>query len=500
MSRSAFLILFAFLPLTVALMQPADAPQTLVIGFYGDPTTSAAQGMTLALAQIAAEGSFIGADGENYQFEALISVDPAQLSDAFAVLALPLDEPPSPGPVAWGMPAFLLSSDAPLALRGVQATLFRGMTDRARLNDALIDFLVKQSTLRRVQLIGSSPRLTDMVGRFALAGGVEIQQKVDPLLTAADLDAVLRFNPQAIFYSGDLVSTLALLQTLSNKNWSGYFLPDDLPALLGAEGFSAPSTISFLDAAHWAADAQDDLSRAFTAAYLAEYKTLPDAYAVAAYDLTWALRLLVTREGGSRTKLLVALPTMDVIRTTGGQVNPARYGRAELYQTAVIYTATAPDEITVLARYEAGALTDRSSAAVAFATPTPIPTATPSQAIMTINSGVLSVRTGTGEEYQVLGDLVRGDQVVVIGRLANNRWYLVQSPYGPGWIPAGYGTLFDPGVDLPVLDPPPPITPTPTATLPSATPTLPLTPTFTATPDFSLTPVGTVDIVPNRAP
>ncbi|MFP4322394.1 MAG: hypothetical protein ACLFTK_08065 [Anaerolineales bacterium] len=62
----------------------------------------------------------------------------------------------------------------------------------------------------------------------------------------------------------------------------------------------------------------------------------------------------------------------------------------------------------------------------------------------------------------MIGQLDNDDRVGVLARLESNDWYLVETPFGLGWVRADLGTLFAPeGAALQVIDPPPPPTATP---------------------------------------
>jgi hypothetical protein len=261
-------------------------------------------------------------------------------------------------------------------------------------------------------------------------------------------------NPQAIFFNGDAVSGLTLAEALSGNGWSGYFIPADLRSLIQLENFDPPPGIRIIGVLPWTSLLQDDLSRAFSESFRLSYEQSPDAAAVAAYDLTWAVRLLIGRIGADPLGLVSGLPITEVIRTTQGSLNPAAYGGFELYRNAIVFTQISATEREILARYDNRLLLDANAAVVALPTATLIPSPTPNQIIMTVTNETLRVRQGPGDGYQDMGELTRDQQVVVLGELRGGGWYLIQSPWGPGWVRAGFGEFFNPGLSLPEIDPP----------------------------------------------
>ncbi|HLA44521.1 MAG TPA: hypothetical protein VJZ27_13845, partial [Aggregatilineales bacterium] len=83
--------------------------------------------------------------------------------------------------------------------------------------------------------------------------------------------------------------------------------------------------------------------------------------------------------------------------------------------------------------------------------------------------------------------IFRDDQVTILGRLDTGGWYLIQSPFGPGWVVARLGEVFDPGgVFLPDVAPPPPPTATPAPTI-AITASANLNPAPNQNPSFSNT-------------
>jgi hypothetical protein len=124
--------------------------------------------------------------------------------------------------------------------------------------------------------------------------------------------------------------------------------------------------------------------------------------------------------------------------------------------------------------------------------PTPVPaTATPSQAMLTITAPALNVRIGPGTQYNLIGQLVQGEQAEIVGQASAGQalWWEIRFAAGPGglgWVSAdpSFGassnTAGVPPVSVPTLASAPAASVAPTQT---PLPTAPATPT---------TPTGTV--------
>jgi hypothetical protein len=452
---------------------PTSTPrlQTLTVGFYGAEDSPAAQGIALALSQMEAEGGVTGGDGGLYVMEGQFSEDSDELADAAMVI---LDGEPPAG-ANWEMPVVTLDSDLALP-EGV----FRGLTAHAHLDAALLDFLTVQSGVRRVFLLGLESEA------WQSQELIEIKAQDSALLTAEDFQGLLDFNPQAILYGGDTISAARLIDELGRQGWRGFFVvPNPREVLVEVE--LAPG-IRLIESLPWDSSAGDDLSVAFKTSYFETFESSPDARSLAGYDLAWMLRLLIGRVGGDPELLRAALPTTNVIRVTAGQINPGVYGGGELIRSAFIVERQSQAEAVVLARYDGGFLL--GSAVDAFPTPTLLPSPTPSGAVFTVQNQELNVRSGPSEDYPVLGQFSAGDQVVVLGVLDDERWLLVQSPWGPAWVQARFGELFMPAEGVvPVLTPPP--TPTPS---PTPRPSVQNVPQISAPPQVAAAPSGSIEL------
>lgn len=144
--------------------------------------------------------------------------------------------------------------------------------------------------------------------------------------------------------------------------------------------------------------------------------------------------------------------------------------------TATIPLASATPADTATPQFTA---TASATATIAF-------TSTPSIPMISASKNT-NCRTGPGVVYPVVGYLLLGDTSQVMGRLADNSWWVIQNPNRPGQVCWVWNQTTSVSGDtglLPVATPPP--TPTPTNT-----PTITKTPTVTWTPTITLTPTPT---------
>ncbi len=108
-------------------------------------------------------------------------------------------------------------------------------------------------------------------------------------------------------------------------------------------------------------------------------------------------------------------------------------------------------------------------------TPSPVP-----YAVVIVERA--TIYAGPGETYEPLGEVKRGDRLLVRGRLADGEWLQVDYVGWLGWISAQAVTLSLPPTSLPLVETPPiptlTPTPVPTATpMPTPTPACPTEPT-----------------------
>lgn len=91
---------------------------------------------------------------------------------------------------------------------------------------------------------------------------------------------------------------------------------------------------------------------------------------------------------------------------------------------------------------------------ITYGTPQPA-TFGPTQNVAIVNVEFLNLRTGPDAEYAILGILEGGEQYTVAGISPDSIWlYLINTPFGDGWVRGGF-TIFRGDYDaVPVINPP----------------------------------------------
>lgn len=476
---SIFLLLFistTFLVSSVgASPHKQAAPIPLLVGFYGPSTSPAALGMQVAIQEINALGPFTGADGQQYTFVPLVTLDPGDLVEATLVLTVPSDIGPEVA-LPLNMPVFMVSENAPLTLPNIEAAVFRAMTTQSHQYEMTANFLTQFNATERLTLVGDEAVHGAEMELFNQAllqndtTGALIVQRINAAAPdATQVQEILQVNPQVVVYVGEPADANGLMFNLAAGNWQGVFVYDDAfeARLAGLLGEVANVQIVGMDS--WTNSTTDRLSRAFTASYLARTGLSPFAEAVSGYDTTWAMKLLIERSGADPQVLVGALPTTGVITTTQGTINVSAYGNNELFRSVVIYSLRPLGGTEVLARYNAGEVVVDEDEDVSAAVPssTPLPSATPTGPAITVLSEVLNVRSGPGLNYDRVGRLQEGDVVPVLGTVPDFSWFFIQAPFGLGWVSAEFVEFFSPDgtlAGLPLVEIPPSPTPAPTST------------------------------------
>jgi hypothetical protein len=99
---------------------------------------------------------------------------------------------------------------------------------------------------------------------------------------------------------------------------------------------------------------------------------------------------------------------------------------------------------------------------------TPSPTLTPTPAVVTVSVSVdTNCRTGPGKVYDMTGSLLVGQTAEVVGRAADNQYWVIRDPKNPSnicWLWGYYATLTGNTGILPAFTPPPTPTPVPSFT------------------------------------
>jgi uncharacterized protein YraI len=134
-------------------------------------------------------------------------------------------------------------------------------------------------------------------------------------------------------------------------------------------------------------------------------------------------------------------------------------------------TVLGSHSVTVKAYNAAGRVSDPTTITVnvveeVTATPTALASVTlsPGAPWAAITAGVLNVRRGPGTKYPVIGQLQQNDVVEIVGKNADSSWLQIVYPTGTigrGWISASYAQVRGSPAFIPVVETPPPPSPTP---------------------------------------
>lgn len=73
---------------------------------------------------------------------------------------------------------------------------------------------------------------------------------------------------------------------------------------------------------------------------------------------------------------------------------------------------------------------------VSTAVTAPVPRLDPGRVV--VNTGNLNVRTGPGPQFSILGSVPGGSVLPAHGVTTDQAWFLVSSPFGDGWVDAGF--------------------------------------------------------------
>lgn len=181
--------------------------------------------------------------------------------------------------------------------------------------------------------------------------------------------------------------------------------------------------------------------------------------------------------------LLIAAQACSLGTAAPATPNPGAVNTA-IAQTMTVLTQTAPVGVPI---------TGGESSTPAIITPTPTTALSPTPAFTATASGpqvsvyvATNCRTGPSIAYPRVGGLQVGQVAQVVGRNANNTYWIIQNPDRAGqscWLWGQFATVIGNTGALPVFTPPPlPPTATPMPTSPSTsspTPTSPPVPTST---------------------
>src|SRR6185436_9410846 len=101
------------------------------------------------------------------------------------------------------------------------------------------------------------------------------------------------------------------------------------------------------------------------------------------------------------------------------------------FDAVVGRTGTPTDEIDLTTLQNAVSVSDLGQGGGGATAPVSFGLATPH---IIINTGFLNVRTGPGSQFGVLATYPGGSELAVIGIAKDAVWFLVEGPFGQGWV------------------------------------------------------------------
>jgi uncharacterized protein YgiM (DUF1202 family) len=201
---------------------------------------------------------------------------------------------------------------------------------------------------------------------------------------------------------------------------------------------------------------------------------IPDAVAASAYDGVYLLATATTRAG----ELMGNLGSLSGVAGVQGVLSPAQLTRGEMSDNVFITQTGLFGGQDVLARF---AGTTRLPADFEVVeqnppTPTPLPPPPPQptptlQGVnVIITRSVQNVRSGPGTNYDVIGQLRKGDTARVIGANANFSWLVIDLRGTQGWVSRDILDVTGDLNTVPLIAPPPTPTPPPATLVPTTAP------------------------------
>lgn len=473
--------------LTTFSLTRAQSQPVFRIGVLDNDRGAISNGARLAVEQINAAGGVRGADGTMFRLELIVqptngganlatAVNNINQASVIAVLG-----PTTTEEVLGGL-SVLQSMNVPILTPAIGDTIIAsdstGLIYRTRAAErlqgrALANYLVNDLQIRdiiTVQLdtastaavigfsteaaaLGAAPRTS-----ILLESGMQISQLVS---------AVSGANPQiaAVYGPPDVASSF--LNALRGAGWGGlvYYNHADEPAFRAAITPGQTSTI--LGTTTWAFTNTDPVSMAFISSYIQMFGSLPGAIDAAGYDSISLLAEAIKQPGDLKTNLA----NLNV-QGVQGILQPAQVGRGESSNNVEVFQLNEFGSLDVRARFQ-GTQRIPIESAGGGVIPTIAPNATPTlQGVyITIKSSVQNVRTGPSQQYDVLGQLKKGDTAQVIGASLDFSWVVIDFRGQQGWLATSLLDVTGDRSTVPVIAAPPTPTPAPATATPTPAPT-----------------------------
>ena len=516
--RSRITLLFVIMLVIAGLapaLQPAAAQQAtnLTIGVIGDEDSSTFRGVALVIDKVNSDGGITLPDGQTLPMAVVAApaTTPDEINQALQTLKAqnviaifgPDDDQLAPKALQTlsfaGVPVFTASTNLEAKVGGF---VFRTQSNDDVRMTALVSVLKTDVQASKIAVYQGGADFAPQAGAFVLAMA---KQQLSPTTTVLQVEGstadssatvALQSQPDTVAAFGTQDQVVALYQAMINAGYTGRLVTtyadqrdflNRLPAnkrgnVFGATGWSFA----------WTAPS----SQAFLTDYVAAYGDVPDALAAAAFDGATALVLAVRANGSNPGQILTKMLTTPSFFSVQGEFDPS-IGTGDLTQNVMVISTQAngapkivarfkgtqrlsinPNEDTVQVPPTQAAVPTQETIATLVPTPQPVfVTATPDGVVITVLNDTVNVRGGPGINYQILGRVLKDQQLRIFGRNSDGSWLVINFEGTQAWITADPSLVSISGDvrSLPAVQAPPTPTLSATATAqPSALPDIQL--------------------------
>ncbi len=485
---ATLVVAISVMVMPMALAAPAQQTlETLTIGVIGPFNGPTAEGVSLAVKRVSAQGVFTTPDGVSHKL-ATLAIDastPQQVTDALNTFkqnkVVAIFAPNDDQLIVDSMTA-LQAANVPV-FTGATGTIVKGgglifrtrAADTWRMGD-LADYMLtdlKKTTFAIYQGSGDTAgAIHELVGALTQRGKVPAAPFV-PAANAKVADSaqtLIASAADAIVAFGGITETADLYRALKAANYKGIFATPNAAQPAFVDALPESLRAGIYGVTGWSYSAEDTDSVDFLRDYVALFGNMPIGLSASAYDSAVALLIAIKNSGTTPDGIRTAILKLAAAKSIEGIFNPG-LGNNDLSASVSITVTNRYGASELVARYEN---TGRVNVSTVVPTPYPAATLTPSPTPVGVGGTMLSivnVRSGPGENYPIIGALNKGEQQQFIGASADFRWYVIDFRQQQGWLSANFVSVFGNVRGLPVIPAPP--TPIPTLAPPPTATALP---------------------------
>lgn len=476
-------------------------PQTLAIGWIEGRGADGERGAALAIEQINSAGGITGPDGTVYRLELvqpqrplIVAEDlPIVLGNLLSQQVVAIIGPvkneltlPNVSTLAnSGVPILTLSTSDTITDVDPSDNVIRVRAAERYYSRALGDVLLRERGYDRIALIQTDIESTEALVLFEqVMSAADVEpilkiQRTDASTLQEDASALAQAQPQAVVMWGPPEDAAVLLQTLRAASFSGDFVYRDALEGVSSGAISQRLGAGMIGATSWAYTTPNAVSETFLLDYVTTFNRIPSPIEASAYDAVWIVRRYIEVAGPDVSDLYDSLSQSDPIYTVQGQLDPAAYGNGDVARHVAAYRLNETGGPVVIARYANDVrLPDddllpqepRIVALIGTITMTPTPSYTPTQTltpsatftptntttptptpdgarvVATLNQ--VNLRAGPSTDFDIVGQMVAGDEYLVLAANADYSWYVINYQGRNVWVAASVVDLIDPGALL----------------------------------------------------